>query len=377
MNPHEVYTIHEADVAIWHSYEDGFTILDPVSRKPIQAPLAACKASVSFSRTITNKERVGPGEWRGSQKSTDQKWNISISAPMSSEMVGDFRSSNAKNTPGTYTIVIRWTDSESGKSLVHQYHYANTDSEKASTQGQVMNQEISFISPHLEEFSGSSLANFNTTLEPFIMGRVNWSHGGRTLTCLLYNPLSNLWEETPENKASADVNYLYLGPSDNYPGDLHFSYLDLTLAGFTPPNLPRKLTVAARTRTAFTIRETPAAGHGLILRENHTLQLAGCPEPINLPDLSRQTEQPLITFSFLKRIYASIQGKIIAIPRLHPNQVPPPEDQPAFLIQSGDPLNPETLNRGLTLLPHGGFLDGKLYQTSETDTVSDLQPTII
>jgi hypothetical protein len=353
------FTIHEASIAIWHSHDDGFPVLHPETNKPIPGLFAHCKSSISITETIAQNEAALPGEWRGTQEpSGESSWQINIESAFGQIMADGDSRNNTQHRGGSYIIVVKWLDEETSKGMTYQFHHATLSSQGPSTSGETMNEGAQFSASHLEFFPSEISSQINGNLTPLIVGRVEWSMAGITHTCLSQDPLTGDWQEWAENQLPSGDRRVYFGPPETPDNSLHLSYLSYEFSSDPTSAHPNRNATTPVKRTAFIIKQEPDSDKGMFLTDHHQLQTKGCPEVLIAPDRYTSPESPTVTFRYLRRVYATIQNKVIALPQLAQNQIPQASDQPFFHLRDNGAQSPENRSRGLTITPVSGFLDG-------------------
>jgi len=351
------FTIHEAEIAIWHAWPNGMPHGDHEGNANHRIPLAKCKSSLRIQFQPDTKPLTGPSEWRSSQLTKDSRWSVSLSGTFGHWLQDNATHSTLKHPTSDLILVARWTDSDTGEVIQSQFHYTNIQNYEVAGEGEEMRESVTLSSSHMELFQGAITDQFTSDLFPEIYGRLEWSQQDRVVTSFLHNPKTGDWLEQEENKFGDTGRHIYFGPTGGETDLLHLSHLDtapVEASDFDGNFVKHDL----KPTTVFTIREDPNDSPGLKMENGSLLQLVGCPEVVRQNNDTHT--KPVVIFRYLRRVYASIRNGTMAIPHLCENSKPPATSHPAFHLRTNGTPHPKTNHRGLLLLPQGAHLSGNL-----------------
>lgn len=330
------FTVHEADIAVFHAWEDGIAVAGPLDRHLQSGLVSAFRQSLTISRTSPHEGERAFADWRSSPLPHGVAWSIETSAPLSA--LTDGAPVSSWFTPGIPLVVlVRFLCSITGQWRLFQFTDASPADSSTAESAQTMLTGHKFHAGFMEEFKGSA-AEPAPALVPRYLGVIEWRHLGRRIPCWYYNAETATWSETAENQiplGEDTARYISLDQSD--PDDVRLSYL----AARTEPG-----TQAGLDATRIGWIDTPAfritASTGLTFEPGWHLQ-TGCPEPITLPPSGRHWEHPRCVFRFGRRLYATLSHGVFAMPSFYADTTPDiPIDFPIRLSR-------------LVLLPDAGY----------------------
>ncbi len=337
------FTVHEAEIALFHAWNDGRPVQGPLARHLAPGIIASFRAGLTITRQDGGEMPGAFGEWRGSGLRPGG-WTIETSAPLAA-LTDGIVPVDSLPCPGTPVIVmVRFLHAESGQWRLWQFHDAELLPPTAAESEEKMMTAWRIRAGHREEFSGTVLATLPDMDAPVLRGAIEWMHRGRMVRCWDYDVSSNTWTERPENHIAVGVDTA--------------RYVTLTIAGddaFVLYMTPRTEIVdgagGAIDRSllswlnalAFTVSSS-----GLTPDDDWMLETEGCNEPVEIPASGLHWDHPVVAFSFLGRRYATLSHGVIALPSLADGfPETPPLDTPLrigrlLLLPDAAYLLPET-----------------------------------
>lgn len=322
------YTIHEAEIAIFHSWSDGKEIKGPMKRHLESGLVAKFNASLSFTRIAAGESMRAFGDWRKDQDTREDGWQITMSYPYGAIKDHDGTEvSSSLEIKADYIILVRFYDQDSQSWRMLQFHYARIDDNLPAneTQEVIMN-SLSFHAGWREEFKGG-LASGLPDMTPRKWGVIEWVHQGRVIPCYYYDADTDAWMETDENPKLTD-----LGQTIRYV-TLETTSGETTLSMLSPitetETLPSGVEIENLTWVNAQVFTSDSAD--LHLGQGWQLQTEGCPEPIKMPASSRHWEHPVVRVRFLSRVYGTFGHGTVAVPKLEYTAPPAGIDTPIIL----------------------------------------------
>lgn len=332
------FTVHEADIALFHAWHDGFPVGGPFTRHQELGHLARFHASLRLLE-LPGEDAAEPafGEWRRAPGSRGGGWSIESTGQLSA-LADDGAEVSSLPQVGTPLIVlVRFYCRDTGRWRLFQFHDAEILPSEAGEDSERMAHTLRIFAGWREEWQGGSHHTL-PPLVPRLRGVIEWRHLGRSIRCWEYDPAADAWEETAENQHVANGSPArYVSLTTQAPAT-HFHYL----AALTEPT-PAAGTQASRI-TWLDAAAFSVSSSGLTPSPGWSLETHGCAEPLTLPPSGRHWEHPRVVIRFLGRIYATVSHGVIALPSLTQGEPDyPPLD---FPIRIGR----------LLLLPEGGHL---------------------
>jgi len=355
MTLHTPWTIHEAEAALYPAWRDGMPFYGPGGRGSPET-LFLAKASLTISETQRHSAASAYNR-SGNEPTFEADFEIAVTFPDGAMSDSLSRVQARLEVGGLHVLVVRFQDEFSGHWTCLRFFYVTIESAETATSGEVMDRSIHLKATLLQETTGTGTA---PSLDPVVIGEVDWICGGRRVTCLTYDPVSETWDATPQNDTGSDGTLLVnLAPVDGCPTDVEMSayFPRLVPGNAIPPALDQTTVAWCNLVVARIGNHASPVHHGLTLSDGITVQAAGCPEPIMALPQSRMLDEPVIVFRYLRRVYATIGHGVLAVPDLECSAPPFTHDCPFRLAIPGDP-NPATDHSGLTLYPDGAWLDG-------------------
>lgn len=333
------YTVHEAEVAVFHAWGDGMSVGGPLLRN-LQPPVTdEFRAGLKISQVEAGGGMAADfGEWRKfrPQLVMDSDWMVEMSVPLAAVATDDGVQLSAFLRAGSpVVVVVRFLCTDTGLWRVFQFHDCLVQPQDAGDEGQWMMRAVKFSAGHMEEFKSGTLP----PLVPRLCGVIEWRHLGRCVRCWEYDAVTDTLTEDAENVAVVDGDTVRHVSLETVAGGVALSYLlpwsvDAILGGQEAGALGWQNVLV------FTVGESS----GLIMEPDWEMEAQGCAEPLLLPPSGRHWEHPRVVFRFLGRRYATIEARVFALPALVEDALPEmPMDQP---IRIGN----------LVLYPEGGWL---------------------
>lgn len=341
------WTIHEAEIALYPAWRDGMPFRGPGTRADA-SPLLQCKSSLSISHTPRDLESSG-FNWTGAESTADGVWEISASFPDGAFTDVLSRLKSRPSPGGFYILVIRFIDAVSGHWSCFRFFYVTAMADGVSEKSQIMERTLSLRSTWLQEDVGASSA---PSLEPLVLGEVEWICGSQRVTALTYNPATLAWASLPRNEIGGGGSYVRVHGADD---DITLScYLPSLVTAAPVTDAPLRKNVQWGEGDVFHVGNSGSPTHyGLALGDGFSLQVLGIVEPLlrDYTGWDRGMDPVYVVFRYLRRIYAVLGDGVLAMPKIT-LAAPPASHDPAFQFR------PANSGMGLVLLPQGGWLSG-------------------
>lgn len=321
-------------------------------------PSLRCHASLSISESV--RPPVASGfDGVGNSPSAEAEYDVSVTAT-DGIYSGDIARLNGFISPGGfYILTARFVDAESGEWTCLRFFYVTVTGQDLADSSEVMIRSMKFHSSWLQETVGGGLP---PSLDPVVLGEVEWRCGSMRVVAMTYDPAENSWTSTPQNEVGDGSRYVNFSPLEDSTEDAALAaYFPRVEAGKHSPPPPgytpvvhwRNLTLAV-IGSALSTRH-----HGLALYNGIAVQQEGIVEPLlHLPQ-SRMLDEPMVIFRFLRRVYAVIGHGVLALPRLVPSatELVFTHDHCFRLGISSDP-EPLSGMDGMVITPTGAWLSG-------------------
>lgn len=333
------YTVHEAEVAVYHAWWDGMPVGGPFSRHLQPGVIDEFRAGLKLVQVEADGGLAGGfGEWRkhGPARVVEADWMVEMSAPFGAALDAEGVALASVLRAGMpVVVVVRFVCAETGLWRVFQFHDCVGVASDAGDEDQKMFRSVRFSAGHLEQFKSGVMPG----LEPRLRGVIEWRHLGRCVRCWEYDAETNAWAEDAENVqvlGGEAERYVSLYAVDD---GLALSYLAAQSVVAVSGGVAEAAAVGWLDAVAFSVLESS----GLTLEPGWVRESYGCAEPLLLPVSGRHWEHPRVVFRFLGRIYATVEAGILAVPAL---VVGDPELPMDFPIRMGR----------LVLYPEGGWV---------------------
>ncbi len=333
------YTVHEAEVAVYHAWADGVPVAGPFVRHLQPGLLDEFRAGLKMTQVEDAGVVGGFGEWRkqSPRRVVDADWMVEISSPFGAALDEAGVAISSVLRAGTpVVVVVRFICVDTGLWRVFQFHDCMLATSDAGDEDQKMFRSVRFSAGHLEQFKSGVMP----TMEPRMRGVIEWRHLGRVVRCWEYDATTNTWAEDAENVQvveGEDERYVSLVP---VTGGVEFSYLAARTVVGTAGGLDAA-TVGWIDAATFSI----IGSSGLTMEPGWALETLGCVEPILMQPSGLHWEHPRVVFRFLGRVYATLEAGVFAMPKLTQGDPDLPMD---FPIRIGE----------LVLYPDGGWIIG-------------------
>ena len=350
------WLIHEAEVALWPAWKDGMPFRGPGLGRGRPGPLVQCKASLAWEETHAPGAPTGHG-WTGEEAAVGKSYGITLTFPDGAHGDALGRLPTWLAEGGFHILTVRFADLQ-GRWTCLRFFYVRPEVESVADGDQRMQRTLRLRAGWKQETTGTGAL---PSMEPVLLGEVEWVCGPRTVRALTYDPDSETWDSTSENETGDGSRHVTLTPVTADAGaDVALAvYLPRAVpAAVTAPDLPRMAVAWQNTLALRVGNHASAAHHGLSLLAGHLLQAVGIPEPLLALPQSRMLDEPVVVFRYGRRVYATLGHGVLAVPALRENEAPPVTHDPAFRLAVPGPANPATGQCGLTLLPNGAWLDG-------------------
>lgn len=329
------YTVHEAEVAVFHAWEDGIPVGGPLERH-LRPPIGnSFRVGLTISQSEVGVQAPGFGEWRlhRPQYVEQAEWTVEMSAPLGAVVGGDLvHLASLLPLRMPVVVVVRFVDREKGFWRLLQFFDCVSMASDAAEQSEVMMRGLRFSSGWMEEVKSGAMP----ALEPRLRPVIEWRHLGRSVRCWEYDPIGNTWQEDEENLEGED-RYVSLLFNEEEEGDVVLSYLAARTKQVTRHGLERG-EIEWTDAFAFAVGSS-----GLTLDPGWEVQAYGCAEPLRLPPSGRHWEHPRVVFRFLGRIYATLQSGVFAMPYFTEGSPDATMDTPILLGR-------------MAIFPQGGWL---------------------
>lgn len=332
------YTVHEAEVAVFHAWGDGLPVDGPLSRGLLVPVADEFRSGLKIGQVGGGAGLSGDfGEWRLNrpQAVMGGEWMVEFTAPLGAPRDEVGVNLGSFLLPGMpVVVVVRFQCRETGVWRVFQFHDCVVLAGDAGDEGQWMVQGAKFSAGHMEEYKSGAIP----ALVPRLRGVIEWRHLGRRVRCWEYDAGTNTFAEEAENSEVVGgdvVRYVNL----DFSGDgVGLSYLAASLVDVTSGGVAAKA-VGWADAAAFSVTESS----GLTFEPGVEMEAEGCAEPLLLPVSGRQWEAPRVVFRFLGRVYATLEAGVLALPDFTVGAPVAPMDFPLRLGR-------------LLLYPAGGWL---------------------
>lgn len=317
------FTIHEADVAVWHAWGDGMPVSGPMGRH--LGAMAEFRAGLRMEQAGGDAGLAGEvGEWRLNRpvETRAMPWVVEFSVPLAASKDGGAAVTALGASAGApVVVVVRFRDRALGVWRVFQFHDAVILPVSAGEDAQRMMRVVRVSSGWLEDYKAGTMPS----MEPRMRGVIEWKHLGRSIRCWEYDFAAGTWMEDPEN----------VNPAESGP-ERYFSW------AVTDDDLLVSMTAAAtkagelggvyatgiewKDVLAFELLE---GSSNLTLAPGWVVEANGLVEPLLLPPSGRHWEHPRVVLRVLGRVYATIRAGVIAVPAINEgNPSPAPIDPP-------------------------------------------------
>jgi hypothetical protein len=352
------WTLHEAELALWPAWQDGFPFHGPGNGRDAPSPLLSCKASLSISASFDNLPSPAQN-WTAAPMVRAASYQIAIAFPdgVLADAAGRLM---AGIHPGGYRILtVRFFDESSQAWTLWSFYHVTPSADATADSAERMVRTLTLDSKWRQERVGQGSM---PSLYPTVLGEVDWICGTQCIHAMTYDPATETWSSTPRNATGDGSRYVTISPLNEDEGS------DVIIAAYLPRIAPAATSGDLLPRAAVNWQNTIAmkigghsaeTHHGLTLQAGHTLQAIGIAEPLVRLPQSRVIDEPVVVFRYLRRVYATLGHGVFAVPRLNV-QAPPVTHDPAFRIAPTGPANPATGHSGIVLLPNGAWLDGTL-----------------
>jgi hypothetical protein len=354
------WSIHEAEIALYPAWRDGMPYRGPGTQRTEISPLLQCKSALSIS--FTPAEPAPSMNWMGMEMTSDGTWEITARFPDGAYADAVSRVLSRPSPGGFHILVVRFFDATTGHWSCFRWFYVTLGTDESSESNQIMGRSLTLRSTYMQEEVGNSSI---PSMQPVVMGEVDWICGSQRITALQFNPVSETWASLPRNEIGNGGQYVSLSPPAEAPfNDITLmAYLPALVAGAQPaPALPRKSVAWADNFLFRTGNHLSALHHGLALGAGISIQALGIAEPLMryYAAFDRGLDPTYVVFRYLRRLYATIGDGVFAVPKITYNEVPPHVHDYAFRIRPAGAVNPSTGQSGIVLLPEGAWVDGTL-----------------
>lgn len=331
------FTVHEAEVAVFHAWGDGMRSAGPTPRHLTQPAGESFRAGLRISQAEGAAAGVGGfGEWRlhAPWPVSDGAWLVEMSAPLGT-VWDDGAQVAALLPPGVPSIiVVRFRCRDTGVWRVYQFHDAVALPGDAGEDSQKVTRALRFSAGWLEEYKSGTMP----ALEPRVRGVIEWRHLGRVVRCWEYDADANTWAEDAENLTTMEGHAVRHVSLDWTGADVAVSML----AAVTQETATAGLQGVRIGWMDVQVFEVNAAA-GLVLAPGWVLEAQGCAEPLLLPESGRHWEHPRVVFRVLGRTHATARAGTFAMPSMNQGTPDMPMDIPLRLGR-------------LVLYPDGGWI---------------------
>jgi hypothetical protein len=329
----QAFTVHDAQVMVWHAWQDGMPIRGPLGRHSYVPAAQQFRAGLSIRSVARPATDPAFGQWQ--RHSTPEgvypaeEWQVEIASVLGQEESDGALISQLLRPGSPVVVVVMFAVKGTSEWRILQFHDAELMPLESGEESQVMRRNLRFSAGWMEEFKSGSMPG---SMQPRIRGIIEWCHAGRTVRCWEYDPYENTWTEDPENQILI--------------GEETARYISFD----TPSSGARRLgMMAALTESMpLPLGGTETGGTGIFWRHvwlldipaTGPLQMApgwiteshGLAEPLLLPPSGLHWEHPRLVLRVLGRIYATACAGVLAVPRIHYGAVPDaPSDPPIRL----------------------------------------------
>ena len=214
------YIIHDADLALYPAWQDGMPSLGPGSARDYPSPVVSSKASLTITEVRT-KSLAKSHNWIGHEPNLRSEFDLSVSFPDGAFCDALSRVHSRMASGGFYILVVRFVDLLTGHWSVLRFFYVTADSDESSVDGEVLSRSVRFKSTWLQESVGTLLP---PTMDPVVLGEVDWHCGSRCITALTYDPISEVWTSLPQNETGDSfTRYVNFSPVSGSTTDVAIS----------------------------------------------------------------------------------------------------------------------------------------------------------
>lgn len=327
------FTVHEAEVAVWHAWGDGIPVAGPTPRH-LNLPVTF-RAGLRMAQGEGLETGGDFGEWRGRRAIPgDGEWTVEMSSPLGAAWDAGVQVDSLPPVGAPVVIVVRFFDRAAGLWRVYQFHDAFLAPADAGEDGQRMMRALRFAAGWREEFKSGTMPG----LEPRLRGVIEWRHLGRVVRCWEYDPVLDAWQEDAENVVTMEgVPVRYVTLDSSVPGEVSVAMLAAVSQDGEMAGLQAAL-LGWKDVAVFTVGSS-----GLTLEPGWTLEAQGAAEPLLLPPSGRHWEHPKVVFRVLGRHHATACAGVFALPALQEGVPERPMDLPLRIGR-------------LLLYPDGGWL---------------------
>ena len=345
------YTVHEAEVAVFHAWGDGAPVAGPFGRHLRPPIVDNFRAGLKISQVD-----VGEGEAGGFGDRREHHtelvgacdWVVEMSVPLGG-LADDLGVQLAVfGVPGSpVVVVVRFRSADDGAWRLLQFHDSLLQHSDCGDDAQRMMRTIKVSSGWCEEYKSGVMPD----LAPRIRGVIEWRHLGRVVRCWEYDAVDGTWVEDAENVAEVDgVASRYVNLVED-GGDVVVSAM---LATTVNANLGGRAALDVGWVEGEILRVEEDAG--LVMAAGWAVQAAGCVEPLLLPSAGRFWDPARVVWRVLGRVYATAEEGVFALPSL--KVVGEPADDPEVepVVAPAARLDyPIRLGR-LIMWPEGGWV---------------------
>jgi hypothetical protein len=316
------YTVHEADVGVFHAWGDGLPVVGPTPRHQDVADGGGFRAGLKMAQ-VDAGGRVGDfSEWRLNSPSPviPGEWVVELSSPLGTATSAGVQVASLLASGAPVIVVVRFRCRHTGLWRVYQFHDAVALPADAAEESQRMMRDIRFSAGWMEEFKSGTMP----PLEPRMRGVIEWRHLGRTVRCWEYDPEADAWAEDPENLIVME------GEQVRHVG-LDFSSGGMALSMLAAVSRDVELASIQASGTGWLdvgVFSVPSGSSGLTMEPGWVLETEGITEPLLLPPSGRHWEHPRVVFRVLGRTYATACAGVFAVPSLDSGTPDRPLDLP-------------------------------------------------
>lgn len=341
MSIQKAFTVHDAQVAVWHAWRDGHRSEGPLLRH-LEAPAARFfRVGLTIRREEVGAGETGEpgfGEWRmhGDAETISRAgWTVEMASVLGDEVVEDEKVSQMVAPGAPVVVVVRFLVKATGEWRVFEFHDAVFLPVDSKEDGQVMRRELRFSAGWMEEYKSGEMPG----MESRPRGVIEWRHLGRCVRCWEYDPEADSWVEDAENLTGDPETGIRYVSLDEVDGGVAVSML----AAVTDETVLAGAEAAGIGWLKVPVFRVPVAGP-LVMEPGWQLETLGCAEPLLLPPSGRHWEHPRLVFRVLGRIHATARGGVFALAQMSSGLPESPLDVPLRLGR-------------LRLYPDGGWME--------------------
>jgi hypothetical protein len=220
----------------------------------------------------------------------------------------------------------------------------------------MMRRSLRMHSTWLDDDAGLMPSPGIPSLLPEVTGLVEWVCGPLRVPALRYDPVADTWTSPIHNLTGDGTHYVTLAPVSSTIPDLCLAYYQ-PRAIAVPGDFGGTLEKIWQNAVVFRIGGPSSAWHHGLALSGLNVQIEGVPEPVLMLPQSREWDEPVLVFRYLRRVLAVVGHGVLAVPSLSENTpFPsfPPDPGFRFLPAGGG---------GLCIYPSGAYLDGTVYPT--------------